>query len=99
MATCWSTRLLGRPTRRRSTIAIFSLVFGQGRSDHANFAAAGVPSVFFTDANNGCYHTVLDDIAHVDRDKFYLQIGAAESLVDDLADDGDTADLSSRTHP
>ena len=65
--------------------SIFSLVFGQGRSDHANFAAAGVPSVFFTDANNGCYHTVLDDIAHVDRDKFYLQIGAAESLVDDLA--------------
>jgi hypothetical protein len=64
--------------------ATFSLVFGQGRSDHANLAAAGIPSVFFTDANNGCYHTVLDDVAHVDRDKFYLQVGAAQALVDDL---------------
>ncbi len=64
--------------------ATFSLVFGQGRSDHANLADAGVASVFFTDANNGCYHTVLDDIDHVDRDKFYSQIGTAEALVDDL---------------
>ena len=73
--------------------AIFSLVFGQGRSDHASLAAAGVPSVFFTDANNGCYHTVLDDIDHVDRDKFYLQIGAAEALVDDLLTMVDAADV------
>ena len=64
--------------------ATLSLVFGQGRSDHANLAGAGVPSVFFTDANNGCYHTVLDDIAHLDRDKFYQQVGTAQALVDDL---------------
>jgi len=64
--------------------ATLSLVFGQGRSDHASLAAAGVPTLFFTDVTNGCYHTVLDDIDHVDRDKFYLQVGTAEALVDDL---------------
>ena len=64
--------------------ATFSLAFGQGRSDHASFVAAGVPTVFFTDASNGCYHTVLDDVAHLDREKFYRQVGAAQSLVDDL---------------
>jgi hypothetical protein len=64
--------------------ATFSLVFGQGRSDHANLAAAGVPSVFFTDANNGCYHTVLDDLAHLDTNKLVAQIATAKSLFDDL---------------
>jgi hypothetical protein len=64
--------------------ATFSIVFGQGRSDHATLAAAGVPSVFFTDANNGCYHTVSDDVAHVDREKLTLQAATAQALVDDL---------------
>lgn len=68
----------------RLDYATLSVVFGQGRSDHANFVDAGVPSVFFTDANNGCYHTVLDDIAHVDREKFYLQLGTARALVREL---------------
>ncbi|MGA9275880.1 M28 family peptidase [Ilumatobacter sp.] len=64
--------------------ATLSLIFGQGRSDHASLVAGGVPSVFFTDANNGCYHTVLDDVDHVDDDKLDLQIATAQTLVDDL---------------
>jgi Peptidase family M28 len=64
--------------------ATFSLIFGQGRSDHANLVAAGVASVFFTDANNGCYHTVLDDIEHLDTDKLMSQIATAQTLFFDL---------------
>ena len=64
--------------------ATLSLVFGQGRSDHAVLVEAGVPSVFFTDANNGCYHTVLDDIDHYDPEKHLLQIETSEALVRDL---------------
>jgi hypothetical protein len=64
--------------------APLSLVFGQGRSDHANFVGAGVPSVFFTDANNGCYHTTRDDIAAVDFAKLDQQIAIAVALADEL---------------
>jgi Zn-dependent M28 family amino/carboxypeptidase len=66
-----------------TTVAL-SLVFGQGRSDHANFVAAGVPSVFFTDANNGCYHTTRDDIAAVDFAKLDQQIATALALATEL---------------
>jgi hypothetical protein len=62
-----------------------SLLFGQGRSDHATFAAAGVPTVFFTDANAGCYHTAQDDADVVDFDKLGQQILTAEALSRDLA--------------
>jgi hypothetical protein len=62
----------------------FSLLFGQGRSDHAVFAAAGVPTVFFTDANSGCYHTVQDDTDVIDFDKLGQQILTAEALTRDL---------------
>jgi hypothetical protein len=51
-----------------------SVVFGQGRSDHANFVLDGVPSVFFTDANNGCYHTAQDDVLAVDFAKLDMQV-------------------------
>jgi hypothetical protein len=61
-----------------------SLLFGQGRSDHAPFAAAGVPTVFFTDANNGCYHTSQDDVAHLDLDKLSRQIPMGLALAQDL---------------
>jgi hypothetical protein len=61
-----------------------SLLFGQGRSDHAPFAAAGVPVVFFTDANNGCYHTVTDDLDHLDVDKLDQQLLTAAALAQDL---------------
>jgi hypothetical protein len=62
----------------------FSLLFGQGRSDHAVFAAAEVPVVFFTDANSGCYHTVQDDTPVIDVDKLGQQIRTAEALTRDL---------------
>lgn len=61
-----------------------SLLFGQGRSDYAVFAGAGVPIVFFTDATNGCYHSVSDDVDHVDFDKLDGQIQTAAALVTDL---------------
>jgi len=63
----------------------FSLVFGQGRSDHANFVTAGVPSVFFTDASAPCYHTVGDDLSVVDFPKLEQQIALADALTHDLA--------------
>ncbi len=62
-----------------------SLLFGQGRSDHAVFADAGVPTVFFTDANSGCYHTAQDEVAVVDFDKLWQQILTAKALAQDLA--------------
>lgn len=61
-----------------------SLLFGQGRSDHAPFAAAGVPVVFFSDSNNACYHTSQDDVSTVDFDKFAQQIPVGEALARDL---------------
>ena len=40
-------------TKASSLVTLpFSLLFGQGRSDHANFTAAGIPSGFFTDATS-----------------------------------------------
>lgn len=63
---------------------LLSLNFGQGRSDHAVFESSGVPIAFYTDSTNGCYHTVFDDIEHLDTDKLVRQIDAAHVLVDDL---------------
>lgn len=63
---------------------MLSLIFGQGRSDHAVLARSGVPSVFFTDANNGCYHTVKDDIDAVDFPKLEQQIRTADALTREL---------------
>lgn len=65
--------------------APLSLIFGQGRSDHASLVAGGVPSVFFTDANNGCYHTAQDDMAHLDTAKMKQQVATATALITDLA--------------
>lgn len=65
------------------TVAL-SLLFGQGRSDHATFVTAGVPSVFFTDANPPCYHTVGDDLSIVDFEKLDQQILTATALTEDL---------------
>lgn len=75
-----------RAARKSSSLdtLMLSLLFGQGRSDHAVLAAAGVPSVFFTDANNGCYHTVKDDINAVDFPKLEQQIRTANALARDL---------------
>lgn len=57
-----------------------SLMFGQGRSDHATFAAAGVPVVFFTDGTWGCYHTAQDDVEHMGLDKLGRQIVLGEAV-------------------
>jgi hypothetical protein len=63
---------------------MLSLLFGQGRSDHAVLVGAGVPSVFLTDSSSGCYHTVEDDIDGVDFAKLDQQIVTAEALTRDL---------------
>ena len=63
-----------------------SLLFGQGRSDHATFAAAGVPTTFFTDATSGCYHTAQDDMDHLDVRKLGRQIDLGETVARTLAD-------------
>jgi Peptidase family M28 len=93
-----STILVGAETGGESLVAasqaartastldtlMLSLLFGQGRSDHAVLTGVGVPSVFFTDANNGCYHTVKDDINAVDFPKLEQQIRTANALTRDL---------------
>lgn len=61
-----------------------SLLFGQGRSDHAVFAEAGIPTVFATDSNTGCYHTAQDDLLAVDIRKLGRQIDLGEALAREL---------------
>jgi hypothetical protein len=55
----------------------FSFVFGQLRSDYANFVAAGVPTIFFSDSTGGCYHTTGDDLRIVDFKKLRQQSAIA----------------------
>jgi hypothetical protein len=62
-----------------------SSIFGQGRSDYVNFLGASVPSVFFTDANGACYHTVNDEIDIVDFDKLQQQIAISLGVTRALA--------------
>ncbi len=80
--------LVDAATRARDESSLdtvmLSLLFGQGRSDHAILVGSGVPSVFLTDANNGCYHTVKDDIDAVDFAKLTQQIVTANALTRDL---------------
>jgi hypothetical protein len=45
---------------------LLSYIFGQLRSDYVNLVAVGIPTVFFSDANNGCYHAVDDDVRYLD---------------------------------
>lgn len=52
---------------------LLSFIFGQLRSDYVNLVNVGIPTVFFTDANNGCYHTVNDDVKFLDFVKLRLQ--------------------------
>ena len=65
-----------------------SLLFGQGRSDHASFVEAGVPSVFFSDATSACYHTAQDDLEHLDLDKLARQIDLGETVTRAVAGPG-----------
>lgn len=66
-----------------------SLLFGQGRSDHATFVDAHVPAVFFTDATPPCFHTVGDDASIVDYPKLEQQVAAANQMVRTLANAND----------
>ena len=66
-------------------LGLLSLVFGQGRSDHANFFNASVPTVFFTDATGPCYHTTGDSYAVLDIHKLQDQRDIGVALIDDLA--------------
>jgi len=64
---------------------LLSLIFGQGRSDHANFFNASVPSVFFTDATGPCYHTTGDSYEVLDTGKLRDERDIGIALVNDLA--------------
>jgi hypothetical protein len=48
-------------------------IFGEFRSDYVNFGNRNVPTVFFSDSTNGCYHTTDDDVRHVDFTKLRAQ--------------------------
>jgi len=56
----------------------------EGRSDHANFAQAGIPSMLFTDSIGGCYHTAQDEADIVDFAKLDQQVVVGTSLVREL---------------
>jgi hypothetical protein len=64
-----------------------SYVFGQGRSDYANFVDIGhVPTVFFGDSTGPCYHTVGDTYARVDFKKLRAQSRIGFRVVTALAE-------------
>jgi hypothetical protein len=64
-----------------------SYIFGQERSDYANFVRVGVPTVFFGDGTNGCYHTVDDDPGIVDGRKLAAQARLGYRVAMALAED------------
>jgi hypothetical protein len=65
---------------------LFSAIFGQGRSDYANFLGVDVPSVFFTDSTGPCYHTNQDEPGIVDYEKLEQQIATAAAVTRELGD-------------
>jgi Peptidase family M28 len=73
---------------------LFSAIFGQGRSDYANFLNVDVPSVFFTDSTGRCYHTNQDEPGIVDYGKLDQQIATSLAVTREL---GNTTDLPTWT--
>jgi Zn-dependent M28 family amino/carboxypeptidase len=67
--------------------SLLSAVFGQNRSDYKNFIAAGVPTVFYTDATGPCYHTTQDEVDTVDFVKLGFEAAMGSDVVDALASD------------
>jgi hypothetical protein len=63
-----------------------SYIFGQLRSDYANFVDGSVPTVFFSDSTNGCYHTINDDVDVVDWTKLGKQARIGLRVTKLLAD-------------
>src|SRR5262249_40132692 len=61
-------------------------IVGQLRSDYANFVPKNVPTVFFGDSTNGCYHTTSDDLDVVDWTKLGTQARIALRLIVALAE-------------
>lgn len=68
-------------------ITPFTYLFGQLRSDYANFVNAKVPTVFFSDSTGGCYHTTGDDMSVVDLPKLRQQSAIALRVTHALAND------------
>lgn len=73
-----------------------SYPFGHDRSDHTRFtgfplgfgenyqAQNGVPTVFLSDANGACYHTIGDDMDIVDFDKLAAQTDLIRQITEGL---------------
>ena len=79
---------------------VLSLQFGGGRtSDHVTFAAAGVPTVFFTDGTTPCYHTSHDDVSTLDFEKLGQQIHTGMVLTRDLVATDDLPEYAGTTPP
>jgi hypothetical protein len=67
-----------------------SFIFGQLRSDYVNFVASNVPTVFFSDADGACYHTVGDTIRIVNMKKLKKQSRTAYRVTMALAEGATT---------
>jgi hypothetical protein len=70
-----------------------SIIFGQGRSDHASLLAVGVPTVFFSDSTGPCYHTTKDAVGVVDFAKLHRQITTAHRTTVALGNTDDPPDF------
>src|SRR5690606_27381679 len=62
-----------------------SAIFGQLRSDYANFQAAGIPVVFYSDSTGPCYHTTGDEYEIVDFAKLRKQVRMGRAVTVALA--------------
>jgi Zn-dependent M28 family amino/carboxypeptidase len=58
------------------------------RSDHYNFAAKGIPVVFFFSGLHEDYHRPTDTLDKLNRDKLYRMVALVKALVTDVADAG-----------
>ena len=67
------------------TLASLTYLFGQLRSDYANFVAFQVPTVFFSDSTGGCYHTTGDDMRVVSFPKLRQQSALSFRVTEALA--------------
>jgi hypothetical protein len=63
-----------------------SFIFGQLRSDYVSFVNVGVPTVFFSDADGACYHTVGDTSRIVNSRKLKAQSRIAYRVTLSLAE-------------
>ena len=83
--TAFETMVAGAVAQETIDTRQLSRLFGQDRSDHANFIDT-IPSVFFSDATGPCYHTPGDDITVVDFQKLREQSQIGFRLTVDLTE-------------